>query len=433
MIRVKNKIISKRRRKRRSLAERKKARKKKVRKGKTLTLKRKKVTPKRIKRKIIKKKKTGGSKKASFKRKPRKQRKRRIVKRKKIQIKEKAIKELAERGKLRGFVTFPEILKFFPRAEEDVKGLEEVYQTLENKGIKIEESIKIFPEEKELPIPPKQIPEIDSIQNYLREIGKHPLLIFKEEKNLAKRIEKGDRAANNKLVRANLRLVVSIAKKYIGRTPHLSFLDLIQEGNLGLFKAVEKYNWKKGFRFSTYATWWIRQSITRAIADQARTVRLPVHIVESLSKYNKIKRRLLQELGREPMAEEVAAEMHKEVEKIKNLEKVAQGTISLEQPVGEEEREGTIEEFIEDKKTVPPQEVTSLSILKGQIREILQDLTPREQKILRMRFGLDDGIPHTLEEVGKEFHVTRERIRQIQQRALEKIKEHKKAKMLREF
>jgi len=419
MSRVKNKIISGRRRSRKSLTKKKIARKKRTRKGKKVALRGKRVSLKKLKEKIVKKKKARKSKKTLLKRKPRKPRKRRIVKRKKIQIKEEAIKELAERGKLRGFVTFPEILKFFPRAEEDVKGLEEVYQALENKGIKIEESIKFFPEGKKSPISSAQATGIDSIQNYLREIGKHPLLTFKEEKNLAKRIEKSDKAASNKLVRANLRLVVSIAKKYIGRTPHLTFLDLIQEGNLGLFKAVEKYNWKKGFRFSTYATWWIRQSITRAIADQARTVRLPVHIVESLSKYNKIKRRLLQELGREPMAEEVAAEMHKEVEKIKNLEKVAQGTISLEQPVGEEEREGTIEEFIEDKKTVPPQEVTSLSILKEQIREILKDLTPREQKILRMRFGLDDGIPHTLEEVGREFNVTRERIRQIQQRALE--------------
>ena len=356
-------------------------------------------------------------------------------KEKRVVVKKEAIKELVERGKTRGFVTFPEVLKFFPMAEEDIEGLEEVYQVLDNERIRVEEAAKFFPERDEEAIAPLEegIPEIDSIQNYLREIGKYPLLTFKEEKELAKRSERNDKAAKNKLIRSNLRLVVSIAKKYIGRTAYLTFLDLIQEGNLGLFKAVEKYDWRKGFRFSTYATWWIRQSITRAIADQARTVRLPVHIVESLSKYNKIKRRLLQELGREPLAEEIATEMQEDIRKIKNLEQVSQGTISLEQPVGEEEQEGTIEEFIEDKKTTPPSEMTSLSILKAQIREILEDLTPREQKILKMRFGLDDGIPHTLEEVGEEFSVTRERIRQIQQRAIEKIKEHRKSKMLKEY
>jgi len=405
--------------------------KKKITKKKTRKRK-KRLSLRRSKKKVSKRKqRRGHSSRGKLKK---KKRKRIVVRRNKIRFREEAMKELVGRGKSRGFITFPEILKFFPRAEEDIEGLEGIYQALENEGIRIEESTKFFPEEEdELLTPSAQIPEIDSIQKYLREIGKHPLLTFKEEKELAKRAEKNDRAAKNKLIRSNLRLVVSIAKKYIGRTPHLTFLDLIQEGNLGLFKGVEKYDWRKGFRFSTYATWWIRQSITRAIADQARTVRLPVHIVESLSKYNKTKRRLLQELGREPMAEEIAAEMHEDVKKIKNLEQVTQGTISLEQPVGDEEREGTIEEFIEDKKTIAPTETTSLSILREQIKQILQDLTPREQKILKMRFGLDDGVPHTLEEVGKVFNVTRERIRQIQQRALEKIKEHKKAKMLKEY
>jgi len=420
--------------------QKKKERDKKFRK---ILKKKRRAAHKRFKKKIFKKRKLRGVKRKkkakrktlSPRRKPKERRKKKeAIQIKRTQIKEEAIKELVERGKSRGFVTFQEVLKFFPKAEEDIQGLEEIYQILENEGIKIEDSTRFVPEaEEELLAPPEHVLEIDSIQNYLREIGKYPLLNFKEEKDLAKRVEKGDKSARNKLVRSNLRLVVSIAKKYIGRTAHLTFLDLIQEGNLGLFKAVEKYDWRKGFRFSTYATWWIRQSITRAIADQARTVRLPVHIVESLSKYNKIKRRLLQELGREPLAEEISAEMQEEIRKVKNLEQVSQGTISLEQPIGEEEQEGTIEEFIEDKKTTPPTETTSLSILREQIKEILQDLTPREQKILKMRFGLDDGIPHTLEEVGQEFNVTRERIRQIQQRALEKIKENKKAKMLKEY
>jgi len=417
---------------------------KRSKKFRNIPKKKRKIVPRRAKRKISKKSKFRKRKEKKKKTKkktllPKRKTKERRKKKemahiKRAHLKEEATKELVERGKSRGFVTFQEVLKFFPKAEEDIQGLEEIYQTLENEGIKIEESTRLVPgEEEELLAPSEHIFEIDSIQNYLREIGKYPLLNFKEEKDLAKRAERGEKAAKNKLIRSNLRLVVSIAKKYIGKTAHLTFLDLIQEGNLGLFKAVEKYDWRKGFRFSTYATWWIRQSITRAIADQARTVRLPVHIVESLSKYNKIKRRLLQELGREPLAEEISSEMHEEIQKVKNLEQVSQGTISLEQPIGEEEQEGTIEEFIEDKKTTPPPQTASLSILKEQIKEILQDLTPREQKILKMRFGLEDGIPHTLEEVGREFNVTRERIRQIQQRALEKIKEHKKSKMLTEY
>jgi len=347
-------------------------------------------------------------------------------------IKEEALKELIKRGRSRGFVTLSEILKFFPRAEEDIAGLEEIYQKLESEGLRIEDSVD-FLGDIDLTSSPEQIPEIDSIQKYLKEIGRYPLLTLEEERELSQRLEKGDKAAQKKLIQSNLRLVVSIAKKYLGRTPHLTLLDLIQEGNIGLFKAVEKYDWRKGFRFSTYATWWIRQSITRAIADQSRTVRLPVHIVERLSKYNQAKKRLLQELGREPLAEEIAIEMHEDVKKVKNLERVAMGTVSLEQPIGDDDKEGTLEEFIEDKKTASPAEETSLSILKDQIKKILNDLTPREQQILKMRFGIDGEIPHTLEEVGKEFNVTRERVRQIQQRAIEKIKDHKRVKELREY
>jgi len=352
--------------------------------------------------------------------------------RSRIAIKEEALKELIKRGKSRGFVTLSEVLKFFPRAEEDIAGLEEIYQKLESEGLRVEDSVD-FLGDIDLASSPEQIPEIDSIQKYLKEIGRYPLLTLEEEKDLSQRLERGDKAAQKKLIQSNLRLVVSIAKKYLGRTPHLTLLDLIQEGNIGLFKAVEKYDWRKGFRFSTYATWWIRQSITRAIADQSRTVRLPVHIVERLSKYNQIKKRLLQELGREPLAEEIAIEMHEDVKKVKNLEKVAMGTVSLEQPIGDDDKEGTLEEFIEDKKTASPAETTSLSILRDQIKEILSDLAPREQQILKMRFGIDGEIPHTLEEVGKEFNVTRERVRQIQQRAIEKIKEHKKVKELKEY
>lgn len=397
-----------------------------------------KKTVRKSKRKISAKKKRQIKPKRGKVPKRRKNRKKEIlphVSKKRIAIKEKAKEELLERGKPRGFITYQEVLKFFPQAEEDILGLEEIYQFLENKGVKVKEAPELLKEPKLLTeeISPEHLSEVDAIQNYLKEIGKYPLLTFKEEKDLAQRLAKGEKAAKKKLIHSNLRLVVSIAKKYLGRTPHLTLLDLIQEGNFGLFKAVEKYDWRKGFRFSTYATWWIRQSITRAIADQARTVRLPVHIVESLSKYNRTKRRLLQELGREPLPEEIATEMKEDVEKVKNLEQVSQGTISLEQPIGTDEKESKLEEFIEDKKTITPSGSASLSILKEQIKDILEDLTPREREILNMRFGLHDEIPHTLEEVGKKFNVTRERVRQIQQRALEKIKEHEKSRKLQEY
>jgi len=418
--------------KKRGRPKKQKTKKPKVKKKTTkrkIAKKTKKTLKKKTKRKLTKK---------TSKRKRRKKIKKDILlelEKEREKIKENAKEELLERGKPRGFVTFQEVLKFFPDAEEDITGLEEIYQFLENKGIKIKEAPELLkePEISEEEIVAGDIGEIDAIQNYLKEIGKYPLLTFKEEKELAKRAAQGDKAAKKKLIHSNLRLVVSIAKKYLGRTPHLTLLDLIQEGNFGLFKAVEKYDWRKGFRFSTYATWWIRQSITRAIADQARTVRLPVHIVESLSKYNRIKRRLLQELGREPLPEEIAVEMKEDVEKVRSLEQVAQGTISLDQPIGGDDKESKLEEFIEDKKTITPAGSASLSILKEQISEILEDLTPREREILKMRFGLEDEVPHTLEEVGQKFNITRERVRQIQQRAIEKIKEHEEAKKLKEY
>ena len=279
----------------------------------------------------------------------------------------------------------------------------------------------------------QDITAADSVQMYLKEIGRIPLISADEEKELARRIEAGDEDAKNRLAQANLRLVVSIAKKYVGRTPHLTMLDLIQEGNLGLFRAVEKFDWRKGYKFSTYATWWIRQAVTRAIADQGKTIRIPVHMVETISKYQQVRRRLTQDLGRDPLAEELAAEMNIEVEKIHHIQKISQDTVSLEAPVGEDDEDSTLGDFIEDKQMLTPAQEAARKLLKDHIKEILVDLMPREYKILRMRFGLDDGISHTLEEVGKEFGVTRERIRQIEAKAIERIRQHHKVIKLHEY
>ncbi len=345
------------------------------------------------------------------------------------------VKNLVEKGQERGFVTFSEILYFFPEIEKDINGLEFLYENLEKEGIEIKETREFLEITQEPRKTRKEIPEagIDPIQMYLKEIAKVPFLTANEEKILAKRIEKGDLEAKKQLARANLRLVVSIAKKYVGRSPNLTLLDLIQEGNLGLFRAVEKFDWRKGYKFSTYATWWIRQAITRALADQARTIRIPVHMVETISKYTQAKRRLLQELGREPLAEEIAAEMGVEMDKVHHIEKVSQETVSLETPVGDDEEDSILAEFIEDEKTVLPSLEAARTLLKERLKEILVDLNPREQKILEMRFGLKDGVTHTLEEVGKEFGVTRERIRQIENKALEKIREHQALKKLQGY
>ncbi len=268
---------------------------------------------------------------------------------------------------------------------------------------------------------------------YLKEIGRVPLLTAQEEVKLAKLIENGDEEARQKLTQANLRLVVSIAKRYVGRSRNLSLLDLIQEGNIGLFKAVEKFDYHRGYKFSTYATWWIRQAITRALADQSRTIRIPVHMVETISKYTQVKRQLLQSLGREPLPEEIASEMEESVEKIRHIIKISQETISLETPVGGDNEESNLGEFVKDEKTVSPNQMAARKLLQNRLKEILIDLSPREQKILEMRFGLKDGITHTLEEVGREFGVTRERIRQIEAKSLERIRQHKGLKKLKGY
>jgi len=271
----------------------------------------------------------------------------------------------------------------------------------------------------------------DSIQMYLREIGRVPLLDSESEVALAKRIERGDIEAKHKLIKSNLRLVVSIAKKFTGKS--LSLLDLIQEGNIGLFRAVDKFDYRKGYKFSTYATWWIRQAITRSLADQSRTIRIPVHMVENINKFQQVERRLVQDLGREPMPEEIAAEMGEDLDKINHIIKISQETISLGTPVGDDSDDSILEDFIEDQKTVSPDRSAALQILRDYVKQVISELTPREQKVLEMRFGLKDGVAHTLEEVGQEFDVTRERIRQIEAKALEKIEKIKGVEKLRDF
>jgi RNA polymerase primary sigma factor len=357
------------------------------------------------------------------------------------------INNLIAKARSRGFMTETELLHAFPEVEEYIFDYEVLLERLQKNGIKIIEdtgeflSVAVKEEKKgktsaqEAKLAKKfEIPELssDSIQMYLKEIGKVPLLKAEEEVELAKRKEKGDTEAEHKLIEANLRLVVSVAKKFAG-AKGLSLLDLIQEGNIGLFRAVEKFEYRKGYKFSTYATWWIRQAITRALADQSRTIRIPVHMVETINKFTQVERRLIQDLGREPMPEEIAAEMGEDIEKVGHIIKISQDTISLETSVGEDEEDSTLEDFIEDVKNITPDRVAALELLKDYVREVVSHLSPREQKILEMRFGLDNGVAHTLEEVGQEFDVTRERIRQIEAKAIERIKKHKGIAKLRDF
>jgi len=353
------------------------------------------------------------------------------------------LNKLIAKGRMRGFVTETELLYLFPEVEEYLNDYDIFLGDLQKNGIRIIEDsgrvLDVNESQKEaggkMPSPINiDLSKLnaDSIQMYLKEIGKVPLLSGEEEVELAKRKEKGDKEAEKKIIEANLRLVVSIAKKFAG-AKGLGLLDLIQEGNIGLFRAVEKFEYRKGYKFSTYATWWIRQAITRALADQSRTIRIPVHMVETINKFQQVQRTLIQELGREPLAEEIASEMGEEIDKVRYIIKISQDTISLETSIGDDEEDSTLEDFIEDIKNVTPDRAAALQLLKDYVKEMVANLSPREQKILEMRFGLIDGVAHTLEEVGQEFEVTRERIRQIESKALEKIRKLKGLEKLRDY
>jgi len=363
-----------------------------------------------------------------------------------------AIKELIERGRQRGVLTYKEIGEHLSEIEMEPEQIDEFYEGLASLGIDLVADssslgtiypnnpdtaiVRTEPEasEEEAETGDIGIPDglrlDDPVRMYLKEIGRVPLLTSEEEVDLAKRMEDGSEEAKRRLVEANLRLVVSIAKRYVGRG--MLFLDLIQEGNLGLMKAVEKFDYRKGYKFSTYATWWIRQAITRSIADQARTIRIPVHMVETINKLIRITRQLLQELGREPTPEEIALQMNVPVERVHEIHKIAQEPVSLETPIGEEE-DSHLGDFIPDEDALAPADAASFALLRGQLGEVLSTLTTREQKVLRLRFGIEDGRPRTLEEVGQEFGVTRERIRQIEAKALRKLRHPSRSKWLKDF
>lgn len=347
------------------------------------------------------------------------------------------IEELIERGKNKGVLTYKEVMDALEELELDSDQIERLYDKFETLNIDIVEEIDIVEDigedisdiESDV-VAAEGVAIDDPVRMYLKEIGKVPLLSAGEEIDIAKRMADGDQEAKQQLAEANLRLVVSVAKRYVGRG--MLFLDLIQEGNLGLIKAVEKFDYRKGYKFSTYATWWIRQAITRAIADQARTIRIPVHMVETINKLIRVNRQLLQEYGREPRPDEIAAEMGISEEKVREIIKVAQEPVSLETPIGEEE-DSHLGDFIKDEDAPAPDDMASFTLLKEQLMEVLDTLTPREEKVLRLRFGLDDGKARTLEEVGREFNVTRERIRQIEAKALRKLRHPSRSKKLKDF
>ncbi|MFZ5590263.1 MAG: RNA polymerase sigma factor RpoD [Bacillota bacterium] len=355
------------------------------------------------------------------------------------------VKELIEKGKKRGMLAYSEIMDSLQGQDMTPDQMDEIYEKLAGLGIEVVSELPELPELESLDGPgldtqpeevdldlsiPEGIGIDDPVRMYLKEIGRVPLLTPEEEVELAKRMEQGDEEAKRRLAEANLRLVVSIAKRYVGRG--MLFLDLIQEGNLGLIKAVEKFDYRKGYKFSTYATWWIRQAITRAIADQARTIRIPVHMVETINKLIRVSRQLLQELGREPLPEEIAKEMGISEEKVREIMKIAQEPVSLETPIGEEE-DSHLGDFIEDADARAPAEEASYTLLREQLDEVLKTLTDREQKVLRLRFGLDDGRARTLEEVGQKFGVTRERIRQIEAKTLRKLRHPSRSKKLKDY
>lgn len=359
--------------------------------------------------------------------------------------KEATIKKIIDNGKKKGMLTYKEIIDPLEEIDLSPEEIDEIYQDIEDRGIDVvgdkEDDLLLENDEEDdndnkiehkAPIisVPKGVSVDDPVRMYLKEIGKVPLLTAKEEVDLAKRMEAGDEEAKRRLSEANLRLVVSIAKRYVGRG--MLFLDLIQEGNMGLIKAVEKFDYTKGYKFSTYATWWIRQAITRAIADQARTIRIPVHMVETINKLIRVSRQLLQDLGRDPSPEEIAKEMSLDEEKVREILKIAQEPVSLETPIGEEE-DSHLGDFIPDEDVQAPSDAATFTMLKEQLVEVLHTLTDREQKVLRLRFGLDDGRARTLEEVGKEFDVTRERIRQIEAKALRKLRHPSRSKKLKDF
>lgn len=345
------------------------------------------------------------------------------------------VKSLIEKGKKSGILTYKEIMDEIDHIDLEPEQIEKIYEVLESMGIEVQGDMNevsgVEEEELELDLSiPEGVAIDDPVRMYLKEIGKVPLLSSEEEIELAKKIEEGTQYAKKKLAEANLRLVVSIAKRYVGRG--MLFLDLIQEGNLGLIKAVEKFDYRKGYKFSTYATWWIRQAITRAIADQARTIRIPVHMVETINKLIRVQRQLLQELGRDPFPEEISKVMDLPVEKVREIQKIAQEPVSLETPIGEEE-DSHLGDFIPDDDAPAPAEAAAFTMLKEQLINVLDTLTPREEKVLRLRFGLDDGRARTLEEVGKEFNVTRERIRQIEAKALRKLRHPSRSKKLKDY